>query len=408
MTAPFVMVAYLLRGLDIEMVAITFLAVFTAIQVLNGMAIFIFSNVRTKVQMAAVLGGSFFVFIFGFSVLVSFISVYFRFGSGSVRVWTWLAGELLIAGAVLALFLAASIASIAPATSNRLLPLRLTITVIYLGSLLICLTVPSLSFATNTLVPWVYSWTWALTILILMVVSERETWSVRIKRTIPQRLLFRIVLFPFYTGSANGFVWLALMGFGIVLVMAQTGDVYEWCPFYWLLFSFDYCVTAMLLRSRFVSKKITPEKTWIIIAILFLIFVPGGMAISFLFSESPLSLDLLDQYSHSLFSVLNPFLLKESVSDSWTHLLKEPVWDSWTQMLAAQYWGLGLLVPLLIWFLNRARRFSPKEDGETLTLEQAIAAIREADANPLVQSDRERAKKINDLLPVSLPTTQPE
>ncbi|MDR1269929.1 MAG: ABC transporter permease, partial [Planctomycetaceae bacterium] len=35
MTAPFVAVAYLLRGLDLEVVAVTFIGIFTTIQVLN-------------------------------------------------------------------------------------------------------------------------------------------------------------------------------------------------------------------------------------------------------------------------------------------------------------------------------------------------------------------------------------
>jgi Tfp pilus assembly protein PilX len=67
--------------------------------------------------------------------------------------------------------------------------------------------------------------------------------------------------------------------------------------------------------------------------------------------------------------------------------------DSSIQSSAALIWGLGLLIPLCIWFLRRVRRFSPHDIDETMTLEQAIAAIREAEANPLVQSDRERTKK---------------
>ncbi|MDR2116894.1 MAG: ABC transporter permease, partial [Planctomycetaceae bacterium] len=264
-TAPFVMVAYLLRGLDIEIVVITFIGIFTAIQVFNGMAICICSNIRTKIQMIAVLGGSFFVAIFGLQVLIVFTISYLWVGHRHTN-WMELAALFLFAGMVFAIFLAGAITSIAPSTSNRLLPIRLTVTVIYLGSLLIALLVPSFFATSNSLVPWIYSWTVALAILMLMVVCERETWSVRIKRTLPKQILFRVLLFPFYTGAANGLIWLALLGLGLLFVVrSQTGESFDARPFYWLLFSFDYCVTAMFIRSCFFPKLVAPDKVLMII-----------------------------------------------------------------------------------------------------------------------------------------------
>lgn len=378
MTAPFMMVAYLLRGLDIEVVAVTFISIFTAIQVFNSMAICICSNIKTKIQMFAVLSGSFFVSIFGIQMIFLLTFSHYRFfGVGSLT-WFEFLIPFLAAGAVFAVFLAGAVASIAPPASNRLLPLRLTITIIYLGSLLICLNIP------NGYIPWLYSWTTALAVLMFMVVSERETWTPRIRRTLPQRLLFRVILFPFYTGSANGFVWLALLFFGICFVVQHSilqSNTVEIFVFYWLLFSFDYCVTAMLFRSRFLSKKIMPEKTLIIILLLFLFFVPGGMLTSFLLQNTEYS-DFYDVYSQSFFSALNPFMLNDFTFKN----------DD-TQGTAALLWFLGLLIPFSIWFISCVRHFSPKNIEETLTLEQAIAAIREAESNPLVQSDRERAKK---------------
>ncbi|MDR2756533.1 MAG: ABC transporter permease [Planctomycetaceae bacterium] len=393
-TAPFVMVAYLLRGLDIESVIITFIGVFTTIQVFNSMAICICSNIRTRVQMVVVLGGSFFVVILGLEILLSFIFSYLWFGHSYFN-WIGLIVSFLFAGMIFAIFLAGAITSIAPPTSNRLLPVRLTVTVIYFCSLLITLFFSPIPLAANPLVSWVYSWTVALAILLLMVICEQETWSVRIKRTLPKHYIFRIFLFPFYTGAANGLIWLALLGLGIFLVVVvnQTGETFDLRSFCWLLFSFDYCVTALLVRSYVFPKQTTPSKVLTIVLILFFLFVPGGMLATFLFQNST-SFDFFDVYSESIFSALNPFLLKESIL------------DSWFQVISASFWGLGLIVPLLIWFISCVRRFSPYNIDETLTLEQAITAIREAEANPLVQSDRERIKKNNSAFSLSTPSTE--
>jgi hypothetical protein len=388
MTAPFVMVAYLLRGLDIEVVAITFISIFTAIQVFNSMAIGICSNIKTKIQMLAVLGGSFFIFMFGIQMIFAFVFSPHWFFGFSYSTWFERLIPFLAAGGIFSVFLAGAIAAIAPSASNRLLPIRLTITIIYLGSLVICLLIPS-----GEILAWVYSWTITVALLMFMVISERETWSPRIRRTLPKSFLLRIILFPFYTGSANGFVWLVLLMVGIGLALQhailQSKTNPEIVPFYWLLFSFDYCVTALLIRSRFLSKKVLPEKTPVIALLLFFFLVPGGMLACFLLQNTEYS-DFYDVYSRSFFSALNPFMIDNST------------FDADIQGGAALVWFLLLLVPFFIWFLSCVRHFSPKNIEETLTLDQAIVAIREAEANPLVQSERERAKKNNATLPVSL------
>jgi hypothetical protein len=395
MTAPFVMVAYLLRGLDIEVVAITFISIFTAIQVFNSMAICVCSNAKTKIQMIAVLGGSFFASILGLQMIFTLAFLRYRFFMFGSSTWFESLLPFLAAGAVFAVFLAVAIVTIAPPASNRLLLFRLTVTIIYLGSLLISLNIPSGNIF------WIYSWTIVLTVLMLMVVSERETWSPRIRRTLPKSFIFRAIVFPFYTGSANGFVWLALLAIGICFVMINTTALTkisnnDILPFYWLLFSFDYCVTAMFIRSRFLSKKVTPEKTPVIVLLLLFFFISGGIFICFLLQKSEYS-DFLDVYSQSFFSVLNPFMMTELGLDRSVE----------RQGVAALIWFLGLLIPFFIWFISCVRHFSPKNIEETLTLEQAIAAIREAETNPLVQSDRERAKKNNATRSVSVSSPEP-
>ena len=382
-TAPFVMLAYLLRGLDIEWVAIAFLYVFTGVQVLNAVAICIFSNVRTKVQMSAILGIGFFAVIMASSSLFGFFHAYVMIGGGSVDLWLIIAGQFLSALAILSLFLSGAIVSIAPPTANRLLPIRLTVTAIYLGSLLICVMFPSLVHSSNTFVAWVYAWAGCMIPLTLVAVCERDTWSYRIKQTVPRNYLLRILLFPFYTGSPNALVWVALMAAGVLLIARQSGQVFENRVFFWCLFAFDYCVTALLLRSMFGPRKLTPDKTWTIVMFLLLIFTLGGMLAFFLIKYDSMNAAFMETYAQSPYAFLDPFMLEADA----TQLSKR-------QTSAAILWTGILALPLLIWFGWKVRHFSPFAPGETMTLEQAIAAVREADDNPLVQSDRERKRKM--------------
>jgi hypothetical protein len=372
-TAPFVMLAYLLRGLDIEWVTRTFLYAFILVQVMNTITICIASNVKSKPQMVVVSVIGFFAIIVGFPHLVT------HFYSGSAGGdWTVFIQFFLSASAVIALFLAITVSYIAPPTSNRRLPVRLVMTIIYLGSLNFCFVNSSISLLHS----WVSIWFILLMLLILITICEPETWSARIKRTIPKRILFRFICFPFYTGAANGFVWIALMFFGILGVIFFNPSTIHGneSPLYWLLFSFDYCVTAMLLRVTLVPKRfnITPERTWVLVLSLFVLLVPGGMLVFFWLDNHSASPDFLWAYSKSVFSSISPFMQVD--------LLPQ-------QITTATYWGLALLLPFLIWFGIRAFRFTPKNDGKILTLEQAIIAVREADSNPLVQSEKERKRK---------------
>lgn len=381
-TAPFVMLAYLLRGLDIEWVAIAFLYVFMSVQVLNSAAICIFSNVRTKVQMSAILGVGFFAVIMASSSLVGFFSVYVRVGGGTIDLWLVIGGQMLSALAILALFLSGAIVSIAPPTSNRLLPIRLTVTTIYIGSLLICAAFPSLAFSSNTFITWVYAWAGALIPLMLIAVCERDTWSYRIKQSVPKNFLLRILLFPFYTGSPNSLVWVALMAVGVGYVAERSGSVFENGIFFCCIFAFDYCVTALLLRSIFAPRKLTPDKTWTIVMFLLMTFTLGGMLAYFLLEYDSMNAAFMELYAASRYAYLDPFMLQ---SDAWTL--------SPHQARSSVVWAGILALPLLAWFVWKVRRFSPFAPGETMTLEQAVAAVREADANPLVQSDREKRRK---------------
>lgn len=386
-TAPFVTLAYLMRGLDIEFVAVVFLSMFMTIQMFNAIAICVFSNVKTKVQMSAILVVVFFTVIFGFAGFVSWVGHTFFRGGANVIDWNALIMALAVEVAVTALFLAGAMTTIAPPTSNRMLPLRLTVTALYVGSLLLCLGFPSLIMTPNTLAPWIDGWIGGLVFLSLVVVSERDKWSYRIKQSVPKNLLLRAIAFPFYTGSPNGLVWYGLMFGGVLYAAFVTGyltTLIENPLFYYFLFAFAYCTTAMLIRCFLLPRIVTPDKTWAIVVFLLLLFILGSMLLyAVVGNDLTMYSNFFEQYGDSWYAALNPAYLDYSI---------RPGQDR--QALAAFFWSMGLLPILGVWFLVRIVHFSPRDRSETMTLEQAVAAVRNADDNPLVQGERERQRKI--------------
>ncbi len=387
-TAPFVTLAYLLRGLDIEFVAVVFITMFVSIQMCNAIAICIFSNVKTKVQMSSILAVGFFVMIILFVNVVPMIArSFFVGGGGNIIDWDSLIWAFAIQLAVTALFLAGAITTISPPTSNRMLPLRLTVTAMYVGSFLLCVFFPSVVMAPIPLAPWIVGWLGGFIFLSLVVVSERDRWSYRIKQSVPRNLLLRVIAFPFYTGSPNGLVWYGLMFAGVLYAAFASGyanDVFEHPSFYYFLFAFAYCATAMLIRCLLLPRLVTSDKTWAIVVFLLLVCLLGSMLV-FALTEMNVTVynNFFDEYGDSWLSLLNPAYLDYSIT---------PGTDR--HAMAAFFWATGLLPILGIWFLLRIIHFSPHDRSETMTLEQAVAAVRDADANPLVQGERERQRKM--------------
>lgn len=387
-TLPFVTLAYLLRGLDIEIVVRSFLSAFVSIQVMNALAITLFSNVKTRSQMILMIFGGFFASIFilqGASIMLFMVFPVFR--SGSFSAWTDIISLILIPGSFYALFLAAAIAAVAPPTSNRFLPIRITLTVIYIGSLSLVSAIPNLfgplpaSVGGSPLAPWAYAWLVALVGLTMIVVSERDTWSYRVRRTIPKSFLLRLFCFPFYSGSPCGLVWLAFLCLGVVvaLLSISTGtgpSSTNLFPMFWLVFALDYCLTGMLLRSWLLPRSVPSDKTWAVVLFLLLLFTFGGMLLFFLTrSESAMYGDFTAQYAASWISALNPFYLDFDAS----HTPR--------QTYGAAVWAVALIPFVFFWFIWRVRFFSPNAIEGTLTLEQAREAVLENNAKTAKPKD---------------------
>jgi hypothetical protein len=243
---------------------------------------------------------------------------------------------------------------------------------------------------------------------LITVVCERDQWSPRIRRSLPQSLILRFILFPFYTGSACGLVWIGLMMAVLVLV-----DLFALFPFLkgtslflcdqkdqcWaivllFIFIFDICVTAMLIRSWFL-KQIQTSRVWLI-AILVLTFVTFGsiivagiyfacqgvnfMGVTNLYSTwwikyresgiSSINPFMLFVMSHDLFFTEPPMIIIEVIAN----FIEDKV--PLTRCYGAIGWAIILLPFLFVWYRQRLKNFSPYNIEEPISYEEAKEAVK--------------------------------
>ena len=373
-TFPFVTLAYLLRGLDFHVMLISFGMTFLFIQAMNSLAIFIFSGAKTYSQMFVGFAVAGFLSMYGTGALGSslFFFIYRSYARTGGSDWTPILSMTLAQLGLLFFFLAAATATIAPPTANRLLPLRIVVTAVFLLSLPYCAWLFWGTF--DIFHVWAGFWLFALIPLLALAVSERESWTYRIKKTIPDNFVLRMLVFPFYTGAPCGLVWVFLLGAFITLVVLSVGLHRASSAFgdFWMvpfdvLFAFNYCATALLLRS-FLFPKLSSNKTVAIAAALLLLFTFGSMLIFYLV-KSDLN---FEEYSAHFLSALNPFLLANGS-------------DQTVRLFAMSTWTIILLVPFLFWFGLRVREFTPSPPSDMMTFEDAVAAVEYADENPMVK-----------------------
>ena len=371
-TFPFVTLAYLLGGLDIQMVLFSFAWTFLAIQVMNAGIILTFSNVKNYGQLFGTGFGIGICCMYGITGTIGMLI------EASQR-WSFFSTDMVLAPflllfAALCLFLAAAVAVVAPPSANRLLPLRIVVTTVFLLSLAFC----GFGYAGNPDVfkGWAYFWLFALSLILLFTVGEREKWAYRVKKTIPNNFVFRMLAFPFYTGSPCGLAWVFLLiGVFLIVVLGANllgNDNWPW-PLV-LLFAFNYGATALLLRSFLFPKAVSSAAIPGIAGILLMLTTFGSMLLFYL-TTSEYSYDFSDVYTSHALSALNPFLLTDRFNQTY-------------RLVATVSWAILLVFPLIFWFGLRVREFSPSSPSDVMTLEDATAIVRQAEVMPMTKEKR--------------------
>ncbi|MDR1478560.1 MAG: hypothetical protein LBJ00_06425 [Planctomycetaceae bacterium] len=361
-TFPFVTLAYLLRGIDIEAIFIVMAVIFIVIQVLNSFAVFVSALNRLKyfpfLSTLVVAAGSFPVY-FG-SVAFFLTTIY----SGSLDYREVACPILFLAGSLMTLFVCGAIAMFSPPTSNRMFYVRILLTAIFVLSVLgayfeIFASPADLAYEVIETICLL-----CLPFILLMIACERDQWSIRIRKNLPKSLIFRFLLFPFYTGAACGIVWILFMLAVIVMLDLSVGNgiAKDWQIYFRIgtfVFAFDYCVTAMLIRS-WCFKKLNSACTAFVTLFLLFAFTLGSLLVflllALLLGESGVTLsDPLTAYSQNVCSALNPFCD--------TVYFNSPARSAYQYSdlrIAGMFtWLCLLILPLVIWFKRQLQNFNP-------------------------------------------------
>ncbi|MDR2761065.1 MAG: hypothetical protein LBB88_00505, partial [Planctomycetaceae bacterium] len=367
-TAPFVTIAFLLRGVDPKGVVTMFMAVFILIQGLNCFAIFAacsknkWSAYQTIIPIMLI---SFLTYI----SLGSFSFHLFFFGSS---IWFDLWIPLFLSIAFIAIMICAAITLLMPPMSNRAFPMRILLMVLFVVTIA---AIVIQAFITNVSYEFYGSFETIvfifLFVLSMTTVCESDSWSIRIRRGLPKSFFKRAILFPFYDGAACGIIWILMiiLTMGILenillpdnkfFTIEITNDglrlpLLTGC----LFFALNYAITAMLIRS-WVLKKLKPAHVKFIILILLFLFIVGSFGI-YLVNNLSTDFSTIDQvvienYSTSVLSMLNPVC---DMVDPTDNLSMDYLQIREKRVLGLMIWSAISLVLLAIWYKQRLRNFS--------------------------------------------------
>jgi len=203
-------------------------------------------------------------------------------------------------------------------------------------------------------------------------VSNQDTLSVRVQRTIPERLPLRALAFLFYNGAAGGLLWaglilgitFAVMWIGLIsfsFTNTLNGDELDstlYSSASALCYAFDYALVGLFLHRKFLGRR--PPK----LAGIFAVIVPAAWAlipVLFFFFLNRLSTRDLEHIQ--LGNVFNIFVVG---------LLPQKQ----QHLLFAGCWLIVMAILNIKWFVQQLRSFQP--------LRRAKPASAAMDAPPII------------------------
>ncbi len=275
--------------------------------------------------------------------------------AGEFWVGAALAGSAALAGIGTLYFL--SVAMIRPPSANRMLPVRIYVTVVWLLAGTVAAVWGIVGGAGEMIVAWAVTSSVLLAGAMLLAVSERESWRPRVRRSIPRGIVARAVAFLFYSGSAGGVLWTSLMlGLTLLTVLLLEARAHISASDHRetlyicggiALYALAYCLTGGLLRRLVwrVGWRIPHYYTWVVV-----------LALATVGSVVPPLLLLIRAYdtghwwnigyARGSLAFLNPFYLGVSTNRD-------------SRILFVLVWAAVVAVASIPWFVHQVRGFRP-------------------------------------------------
>ena len=360
---PFMAFTNLLRGVDLPTVFFLLAFLYLIVCGANMIAVFLACIPASRpFKILFALAG----FFLSFWVVVPMLMLSFqmmRSGVGAMMIernfWIGTLTAAILGIAVIGLFFVLSVALISPPSANRALPVRIYLTVFWLLGGLLSLRWVSQIGDSSRIFMWALPTFVLMVMALLVVISNSDQLSLRVRRTIPPSGLKQFFAFFFFNGAAGGLLWVG----GIIIVTFLTaGAVVSAFPsarfsldvddrhryIAMAAYAFAYALTALFIHRKFLPRR--PPKITGLIAIL----LAGGWAIApsvFLFFVNRLSWTSIEGLQ--LGNVFNVVLNRDGPQLKW-HL----------------YFACGwLLIAVMLnmkWFWQQMRNFRPLEKVEKM------------------------------------------
>ena len=360
---PFMAFTNLLRGVDLPTVFFILFFLFLVVCAANMIAIFLACLPASRpFKILFALGGLFASFaIIGSLVGLSF--TFMRSGVGAMMTgkdfWVTTATVVGIGLMITGLFFVLSVALISPPSANRALPVRLYLTGIWLIGGIFAFVWVAQTGEADRLLAWSVPTFLLMMSALLVVISNEDQMSLRVRRTVPRSALKRFFAFFFYNGAAGGLLWVA----GILAVtysLSVSASLYfpKRVPGspedgHWFIttafYAFAYCLTALFIQRKFFPSR--PAKLTGLLAVL----LAGGWAIApgiVLFFANQLSWKSIDHFQPG--NIFNVFSLRDE-SDVRNH------------QLIACLWLLLMIVVCARWFRRQILNFQPTVPGAAVS-----------------------------------------
>ncbi|MGL6193365.1 MAG: hypothetical protein ACRC2T_00915, partial [Thermoguttaceae bacterium] len=221
-TFPFITVLYLLRGVDIVVIVHAFVFTFFLVLMLQTLVLGFLAGTRTFLDLVPrglvllLCGGG--LLFFAFFILSDFIIE----GNRSDSLWDYIIIITILYGSYFfvvpfgMLFLATC--QFAPLQANRMFATRILLTVLGLLAIIGCVIADIINYYYSIVSGPGFGYygvclflgIYPVALFSIVAMSERCSYGLRLRKNIPRSFIGRLLVFPFYTGDCNAFVWLLL------------------------------------------------------------------------------------------------------------------------------------------------------------------------------------------------------
>lgn len=209
--APFMVLTYLLRGIDLPSIFVVLAVNLVVIALAMQLALLIGAlNISRALKgILAVLFVIVLATAYTISLQGAFGLVFFGVGGmlGTREFWIGVLSVLMSAASAGGLLFFICVAVLSPPASNRAMPVRLYTTGAWLVTGVVALGLAVLLNEPGYGAAWLMLTLWLLAVMMVSASGERDVYGSRIRRRVPRRWWARAVIYPFCSGAGAGMIW---------------------------------------------------------------------------------------------------------------------------------------------------------------------------------------------------------